>query len=362
VGGGGDGYPVLVGQGALGTVAATLASRVPASRYALIADATVADLYGRALRSDLEAAGVAVSLFEFPAGERHKTRETWAELSDRMLEAGFGRDSAVVALGGGVTGDVAGFVAATFMRGLPVVQIPTSIVAMVDASVGGKTGVDVSAGKNLVGAFHAPAAVIVDPAVITTLERRQRVEGWVEGLKHGAILDAEYFEWLVREAEALAGGDPGVTEHAVRRSIEIKANVVAQDERETGLRQILNFGHTVGHAIEAAVGYELSHGVAVAMGMVIEAELGEALGFTEAGCADHLAKALRGFDIPLGLPDGLGWDELEPFLVSDKKSRAGEPRFVLIERIGSVYDDGGWSHPASRQLIEQVITSTRTRV
>jgi len=267
-------YPVIIEPGGLDRVGELAARHLDGRRIALISDATVAGLYADAVEASLRGAALTVDTYTFPAGEASKTRSSWERLTDTMLADGFGRDSAVVALGGGVTGDLAGFVAATYMRGIPVLQLPTSIVAMVDSAVGGKTGVDTSAGKNLVGAFHPPVAVLIDPEVVRTLDEAQRSDGWVEAVKHGAIVDADYFERMVTDAPALVAGEAGATGRAVRRSVEIKAEVVAADEFESGRRMILNFGHTIGHAVENLAGYhDLLHGECVAIGMVVAAEL-----------------------------------------------------------------------------------------
>ena len=210
-----------------------------------------------------------------PAGRASKTREQWARLTDALLEQGFGRDSGIVALGGGVAGDLAGFVAATYMRGLPYVQVPTTLLAMLDASVGGKTGVDTPQGKNLIGAFHPPAAVIADPLVLGTLPERDFRGGMAEAVKHGLIADAAYFAWMERNADALLRRDQAALTRLVRRSVEIKAEVVSGDEREAGRRAILNAGHTVAHALEHATAYALPHGEAVALGLVAECALAE---------------------------------------------------------------------------------------
>ncbi|HZD06515.1 MAG TPA: 3-dehydroquinate synthase, partial [Longimicrobiales bacterium] len=326
-------YPVVVQRGLLASLDRLVPRYAPAHRYAVIADETVAGLYGGSVRDRLSAGGRSVGLLTFPAGERQKTRASWARLTDALLDGGFGRDSAVVALGGGVTGDLAGFVAATFLRGVPVVQVPTSLVAMIDASVGGKTGVDTSAGKNLVGAFHPPRLVAADPEVVGTLPRAERAQGLAEAVKHGAILDAAYLDLLAEEAAVLLEGDPGAIERVVRRSVELKADVVSGDEREGGLRQILNFGHTLGHALEAATGYRLPHGSSVSVGMVLEARLGEALGVTEAGTASRLGAALSALELPTEVPDGTAAALLLEFTRADKKRRAGRPRWVLLRRL-----------------------------
>lgn len=261
-----------------------------------------------------------------------------------------------------MTGDLAGFVAATFMRGVPVVQVPTTLVAMIDASVGGKTGVDTAAGKNLVGAFHPPRLVVADPATIRTLSRAERAQGLAEGVKHGAILDRAYLDGLERDSRALLAAVAETLAPAVKRSVELKGDVVSRDEREGGLRQILNFGHTLGHAIEACSAFDVPHGSAVAVGMVLEARLGERLGVTREGTARLLARALDGCELPTRLatlPVKRDVDALLSLTRVDKKGRSGTPRYVLLEGLGAVArnEDGAWSRPvdeaAVRALLEE---------
>ncbi len=354
-------YEVVVGPGLLGSLPAIVAEQAPAFRYAVIADEHVASLHASALMDGLHAAGLAADLFTFPPGEASKNRAEWGRLSDGMFAAGFGRDSAVIAFGGGVTGDLAGFVAATFMRGVPVVQVPTSLVAMIDSAVGGKTGIDVPGGKNLVGAFHPPAVVVVDPAVSSTLSPEQRAQGLAEAVKHGAILDSAYFEALTTEAPALLAGDLGATDRAVRRSIALKARVVSSDEREGGLRQILNFGHTVGHALEAASRYGMGHGTAVAAGMVLEAGIGEALGVTPVGTRQRLDTALRRFHLDTRPPVAAPAD-VRAFLAADKKGRQGRPRFVLLEEVGRVSPGDGWSREVPDDVVLAVLREVYAQV
>ncbi|MEQ9568940.1 MAG: 3-dehydroquinate synthase, partial [Longimicrobiales bacterium] len=347
-------YRVIVNRGLLDRVGAEASRAAPGVvRWIVVADDTVAALYGDRVRRSFAAA---TDVLTFPAGEAHKTRATWADLTDRMVALGAGRDAGVVALGGGVTGDLAGFVAATYLRGIPVVQVPTSVVAMVDSAVGGKTGVDTAAGKNLVGAFHPPAVVLVDPTAVATLPRRQRAEGLAEAVKHGAIVDADYARALERDAEALLDGDVPAVERMVVRSVEVKADVVSRDEREGGLREILNFGHTLGHALEAASDYRMSHGEAVAVGMVLEARLGEAVGATRPGTADELAGILESVGLPTAPPAGLPRDRVEGFLTTDKKVRKGRPRFVLLAGLGAVDGSGGtWARPVDELPLARVL-------
>ena len=348
-------YPVLVGPGLLAELSRLLRAHAPAYRYGIIADASVAGLYGRRVLEELAASDVAAQLLTFPPGEQSKSRETWADLTDALLGAGVGRDGALVALGGGVTGDLAGFVAATFLRGVPIVQLPTSLVAMMDSAVGGKTGVDVPVGKNLVGAFHPPRLVVADTATIATLPPSERAQGLVEAVKHGAIADAAYLQRLEEDLPELLEGEPEATTAAVLRSVEIKAHVVGEDEREAGLREILNFGHTLGHALEAASDYGMPHGTAVAMGMVLEARLGETLGVTAPGTGARLERIVARLGLPTQPFPALSREGVLAFVRLDKKARKGRVRYVLLERIGGVAGEGRWSRELPDDAVGAVL-------
>lgn len=338
------GYGVRIGRGAWESAAAEIAQECPAHAYALITDDTVSELHAARLANRLGSAGLSIVTLSFPAGESSKTRDTWAALSDRMIEAGLGRDSAVLAVGGGVVGDLAGFVAATYLRGVPYVQMPTTLLAMIDSSVGGKTGVDTPAGKNLIGAFHPPRLVIADPTVLSTLPRRELAAGLAEAVKHGAIADADYLAGIEQSLPSLLDGDPIPLGALVRRSVELKAGVVSRDEREAGERRALNFGHTLGHAIEALSGYELLHGEAIAIGMVLEARVGERIGVTKAGASERLEAVLAAAGLPVRLPDGFSARQVLDLTRADKKARAGMVEYSLIERIGKAAAAGGkWS-------------------
>lgn len=354
-------YDILIAPGLVRDMGKLLKQYCPAAAYAIISDSHVGKLYGESLAKQVSGAGCQVELFTFPAGEWNKTRETWASLSDRMLAAHWGRDGAVIALGGGVVGDVAGFVAATYMRGVPLVQIPTSLLAMIDSSIGGKTGVDVAAGKNLLGAFHQPRLVIVDLDLLGSLATVQLAAGLAEAVKHGVIADAEYFDFLDANHAAILKKDGPVLERVVRRSVEIKAAVVAQDEREAGQRAILNFGHTVGHAVEATSKYELLHGEAVAIGMVYEAQLAETLGIATAGTAQRIAALLERFRLPVEVPDGSRVDDLIGAMHRDKKAREGAIRFALPQEIGKAAGDAkhGWTVPVEEGRLRELFSPQR---
>jgi 3-dehydroquinate synthase len=263
-------------------------------------------------------------------------------------------------LGGGVVNDVGGFVAATYLRGVPLVQVPTTLLAMIDSSIGGKTGVDVPAGKNLLGAFHQPRVVIADPEMLGSLSSVQLAAGLAEAVKHGAIADAEYFAFLENEYAAIFAKHAPALERLVRRSVEIKAAVVAQDEREKGKRAILNFGHTVGHAIEATSKYEVLHGEAVAIGMVYEGRLAETLGIAAAGTAQRIRAVLERLHLPVERPDASDVDDLIAAMRADKKVRAGEIRLALPSAIGRAFgsDGQGWTVPAAEATIRQVLVNT----
>lgn len=345
-------YEIVIGVGVWGGVPRLVANACSAYRYAVIADSTVAELFGTRLLRALHAAGLTADVFVFPAGEARKTRETWAAVTDAMLEAGVGRDAAVIALGGGVVGDLAGFVAATYMRGLPLVQLPTTLLAMIDASVGGKAGVNAAAGKNLIGAFWPPRAVVIDPMALATLPVRELRAGLAEAVKHGAIADAAYFATIGERSERLLAGEPEAVVELVVRSVEIKGEVVGRDEREAGLRRTLNFGHTIAHALEAASGYTLPHGEAVAIGMVVEARLGERHGVTEPGTAEALRRVLTSLGLPAAVPPTLRPESILAHTGADKKSRGGRAEYSLLRRIGEADDAGGrWSRAVPEPLV-----------
>lgn len=329
------GYALTIERDALDRVGGITRAAAPAHRYAVIADDTVGPLYAERV-----AAGFAeqqVLHLRVPAGEASKTRESWMALTDALLDAGCGRDTTIVALGGGVTGDLAGFVAATFLRGVPYVQVPTSLLAMVDSSIGGKTGVDTAAGKNLVGAFHRPAAVVADPAVLRTLPGEHLRAGMAEAVKHAVIADATLFDWIELHGASLLAdpGGPLMTE-LIGRAVAIKARVVEADEREAGLRKVLNFGHTIGHAIEQLTGYSLLHGHAIAIGMVVEARAAETVGIADPGTCGRIAALLSQLGLPVALPPGIDSERLLNATRADKKAREGAVEYALPCRIGEM--------------------------
>ncbi|HEV7704297.1 MAG TPA: 3-dehydroquinate synthase [Gemmatimonadaceae bacterium] len=327
-----DGYQAHVGNALLERAGEIIRAVAPAHRYAIISDENVAPLYAPRLRASLGSAES--QLFTIPPGESHKTREQWAHLTDALLLAGFGRDTTVLALGGGVIGDLAGFVAATYMRGIPFVQLPTTLLAMIDASIGGKTGVDTAAGKNLVGAFHQPRAVIADASVLATLPVSHLRSGLAEAIKHGAIADAHYYGTIDGMLPSILDRRGNEMQELIARSIEIKATIVRQDEREGGIRRNLNFGHTLGHAIESESGYSLLHGEAIAIGMVLEAQVGESLGVTAPGTVARLRDTLQKAGLPIAIPKSLDAHRILAATRNDKKAREGVVEYALVAEIG----------------------------
>lgn len=349
-------YPVYCHAGALTRVAEITQATAAAHRVAIISDSTVAAHHGAQVLAQFPAAST--QLFTMPPGEQEKTRERWVLLTDALFAWGAGRDTTIVALGGGVVGDLAGFVAATFMRGLPVVQVPTTLLSMVDASVGGKTAVDTPHGKNLVGAFHAPSAVIIDPTVLATLPPATLRSGLAEMLKHGIIADRSYFEELLHALPSVLDQGAAAPEFArlIAGSVHIKADVVAEDTREGGLRQILNFGHTIAHAIEKVQHYDMLHGDAVAMGMIAEARLAEAIKLSGPGLAGAVLDAVSRASLPTRLPAGIDVGAVLAETHGDKKARGGQARYALPRALGEMESaDGRWSVPVPDEAVLGVL-------
>ena len=330
-------YPIVIGRGLLGGNF-DLGEFMRGTDCLVVSNETVAPLYYDKLQPNLGECGV--TRVDLPDGESFKTLATMQSILDRLVEARANRDVAVVALGGGVIGDIAGFAAACYMRGVDFIQVPTTLLAQVDSSVGGKTGVNHPRGKNLIGAFHQPQVVLIDTDTLSTLPERELAAGLAEVIKHGVICDLEFFEWLEANMPRLLARDPDALAHAIRRCCEIKAEVVAEDEREAGRRAILNFGHTFGHAIEHCQGYgEWLHGEAVAAGMVMAARL--------SGLAAGELERLTGVIAAAGLPTqppGIASDDWLAAMGMDKKVQGKQLRFVLLDAIGqcrvsSDYDD-----------------------
>ena len=327
-------YPIHVGPGLLSEAGALLAPLLPRNRVMVVSDAVVAAHWLDPLRRSLAAAGVDVHVLLIPEGEANKTLATVEDLLTRFLEHGSDRTTSVIALGGGVVGDIAGFAAAVYQRGVPFVQIPTTLLAQLDSSVGGKTGVNHALGKNMIGAFHQPRAVLIDTDCLRTLPNRELASGLAEVVKYGAIRDVAFFAWLETAMARLRARDADALAHAITQSCRIKADIVAADERESGERALLNFGHTFGHAIETGVGYgEWLHGEAVAAGMVTAARLSARLGWIDAGDAARLSALLESAGLPTEAPR-MDLDRWLTLLGRDKKVDRGRLRLILLRALG----------------------------
>ena len=345
-------YPVYIGAGLLAETAALARSAVSGRPLALIADAAVLSLHG----AELSAACRPV--LSFPAGEASKSRREWARLTDELLAAGTGRDGAIVTLGGGTAGDLGGFVAATYLRGIPYVQCPTTLLAMIDASVGGKTGVDTDAGKNLVGAFHQPSAVVTDPLVLGTLPEPDFRSGFAEAVKHALVADAEQLGWLEEAAQRLLERDPALLTELITRSVAIKSAIVASDEHERGLRAVLNAGHTVAHALEAALGYRIRHGEAVAIGLVAETRVAAGMGLADPALPGRVSALLARFGLPVAPPEPVPDEAFLAALQADKKNRNATVRCALIAAPGKpVGGDGGWTTGVEPAALAGAVTA-----
>jgi 3-dehydroquinate synthase len=331
-------YDVVVGLDVLDEVGARLADLGFAGRCGVVTSDRVAPLYRGRVERALALAGFDPTVVEVPDGEAHKTLTTLATVLDAFLRAGAERRMPIVALGGGVVGDLAGFAAATLLRGVPVVQVPTTLLAQVDAAIGGKTAVDHGVGKNLVGAFHQPRLVLADVGVLATLPRRELRAGLAEVVKYGVIGDTELFARIEADPAAVLTTDPAVLVPIVAACARHKAAVVAADEREErGERAVLNFGHTVGHAVETVTGYgRFLHGEAVAIGMVAAARVSRSLGLCDAATVDRIRQVLERLELPVELPPELPRAALAAAIGADKKAAAGEIRFVAVEQVGRV--------------------------
>ncbi len=327
-------YPIHIGVGSLARAGAEIARQTKATQVALVTVPSVARRYAPTLTRSLREAGIRAHRIEVPDGDSTKNLRQLGKLYEAFLERGLDRSSAVVALGGGMVGDLAGFAAASYLRGIPFVQVPTTLLAMVDASVGGKTAVNLKQGKNLVGAFHQPRLVWIDAATLKSLPARQRAAGMAEVIKAGAIWDAALFERLERDVEAALALEPEALLPAIEAACRMKAEVVRRDERESDLRMILNFGHTLGHAVEALTGYRrVLHGEAVSIGMVFAARRSEELGLAPSGTRDRLEALLVRAGLPTEPPDFPRRAYLQALGV-DKKKRDARIRFVALRRIG----------------------------
>jgi len=333
-------YPIHIGQGLLGK-AELVAPYIGKGRVVIVSNDVVAPLYMSQARQLFPSHDVAEIIL--PDGEAHKNLEAISHIYEILLAGKYDRNTLLVALGGGVVGDITGFAAATYLRGINFIQVPTTLLAQVDSSVGGKTGVNHPLGKNMIGAFYQPLCVLADTDVLGTLPRREITAGLAEVLKYGLVYDAKFFDWLAQNSQGIGESDASLLSQTIRTCCEIKAEIVAKDEKESGVRALLNLGHTFGHAIETASGYgNLLHGETVAMGMVMAADLSRKLGWIDGQAAKRIRAVLEeNFSMPVQPPADISIQQYLDLMLSDKKAEAGKIRFVLLKAIGEgvVYGD-----------------------
>ncbi|HMK64534.1 MAG TPA: 3-dehydroquinate synthase [Thermodesulfobacteriota bacterium] len=347
-------YEIYVGRNILDRVSLILSKGNWAKRYILVTDSNVSLLHGPRVLEILRKTDLKFDLIEFPAGEASKNMATCLSLVDRLIELQADRHSALIALGGGVVGDMTGFVASIYMRGIPFFQIPTTLMAQVDSSIGGKTGIDLPAGKNLLGSFYQPRAVFTDLTFLLTLKEREFNDGLAEILKYGIIEDPDLLSLVEEGVAGLRSKDFALLERIITKSCRIKKRIVELDEKEGGLRRLLNFGHTLGHAVEAESGYTFSHGEAVAVGMVCAARLSETLGYLPLSDRERIESLIQTLGLPHRIPGHLSTEGIYARLSKDKKKIGDVLPFVLLKRIGMPFINGGVPEAVIREIVEEL--------
>ncbi len=354
-----DSYDVRIGRNLIPELVDDLKNGLTGNckKFAVVTDTNVRELYAAPLVERLREAGFSAELFVFPAGEKSKVRKTKEQIEDAMLEKGFRRDCCVIAAGGGVVSDLAGFVAGTFGRGVPYVNYTTSLLAAADASIGGKTAVDTDLATNLIGLIYQPKKVYIDIDTWKTLPKEHLINGLAETVKHACLADASFFSYIEDHVEDILSGVPDVCEYICEQNCRVKYEVVMKDEKEQNLREILNLGHTVGRAIETVSGYKLLHGQALSIGMTAQVNLGCRLGFLTEDERDRVIALQKRIGLPVGIPEGIDREELVKKLYTDKKVRDGKLRFVFQKGIGEVmtFGEDVYARPVAEEEIREII-------
>jgi 3-dehydroquinate synthase len=344
-------YEICIGYDIFDRIAVMIANSRIAAHYVIVADDCVGALYGEALLGPLARMGIRSDLIVFPAGEQSKNAQSVLEITGRLLDLGADRKSALIALGGGVAGDMAGFIASVYMRGVPCIQVPTTLLAQVDSSIGGKTAIDLPQGKNLLGTFCQPAAVFIDIQCLNTLPEAEYLNGLAEVVKYGIIDGEAWFQQLEGGVELIRSHDRPFLETMIQRACTIKKGIVEMDEREQGLRRILNFGHTLGHALEAASGYRLAHGNAVAVGMIAAARMSQKLCGLPAEDLKRIEGLIASLSLVCRIPQELRTEDILAGLQRDKKKEGGVVHFVMLKKIGFPFVNGGVPDDLLRETI-----------
>ena len=345
-------YEICIGQNILDRIGLLITKNKWASRYIILTDSNVSTLHGERFQAILKGMDLKVDLIDFPAGEASKNIQTILPIINNMIELGADRTSLLIAVGGGVVGDITGFIASIYMRGIPYIQIPTTLLAQVDSSIGGKTGIDLPHGKNLLGTFYHPKGVFIDLALLKTLTPQEFGNGLAEIVKCAIIDDPELLSFIEEEAEAIRNQDMGFLERVVTKACLIKKKVVEIDEMDEGLRRILNFGHTIGHAIEAESGYCVSHGEAISSGMVASAIISEKLKYLSSQDREKITSFIRKIGLPVSISKTLSTDGILSRTRRDKKKKGDTIRFVLLKKIGMPFINGGVPESLIRETIE----------
>jgi len=355
-----DSYDIIFGEGLFPQIGEDLKNLKLGSRYAIITDSNVGKLYSEDLRNALKDTNLNTDVFTFKAGEQSKNIGTCMEIMGEMSKSKYGRDSAILALGGGVTGDMAGFMAAIFNRGIPYIQIPTTVLAQADSSIGGKTAVDTEYGKNLVGAFKQPEKVYIDVSTLKTLSDKDFRGGLAETIKHGVIQNHDFFYFLDLYYEEILDRLPNYMLDIAKKNCEIKGNVVEQDPHEKGIRRILNYGHTAGHAIEKLSGYKLTHGEAVAIGMMVAGRIANSLGYLDSTSLGAQQRVLENAGLPTDIPRGISDEAIIEVTSMDKKAKDGKARYVLPSGLGEMKDfDGAYATYVDNNIVMSALKATR---
>jgi len=347
-------YEIRIGKDIIDRMALIIAKNHKAGRHVMIADNCVGGLYGQKLLSNLKDIGLNAHLIEFPAGEASKNINTVLDIAGKLLKSGADRETCLIALGGGVVGDIVGFIASVFMRGIPYIQIPTTLIAQVDSSIGGKTAIDLPHGKNLLGTFYQPCAVFADLSFLETLPEKEFNNGLAEIIKYGIIDDEKMFRTLESNMNAIKSKDPKLLLNIVETCCRIKKSIVEIDEKDQGLRRILNFGHTLGHALETISQYTITHGEGVALGMIAAAHLSEKMGYLESNEAKRIEALIRGAGLPGKIPESFSADNIISALRMDKKKKGGIVHFVLLKKIGMPFINGSIEPKLITAVIEEM--------
>lgn len=347
-------YEIRIGKDIIDRIALIIAKSHKAERYVVITDDCVGSLYGKQFLAGLEDVGLNVHLIEFPAGETNKNINTMLGIAEKLLQVGADRETSLIALGGGVVGDMTGFIASVFMRSVPYIQVPTTLVAQVDSSIGGKTGVDLPHGKNLLGTFYQPCAVFTDLSFLETLPEKEFNNGLSEIIKYCIIDDEKMFHTMENNIEAIKSKDPKLLLNIIETCCRIKKSIVEIDEKDQGLRHILNFGHTFGHALETMSRYTITHGEGVALGMIAAARLSEKMGYLENNQEQRIETLIRGAGLPCKIPETFSADVIIDALRMDKKKKGDIIRFVLLKKIGMPFIIGSVKFETITAVIEEM--------